>query len=52
MVIQELSCVFYKSKSLNCIGVLTFLQLKEFELYWGAVFFKDLFKHFYEVKMG
>ena len=25
-----------------------FLQYKEFELYWGAVFFKDLFTHFHD----
>ena len=32
--------VFYNSKNLNCIGALSFfLQFKEFELYWGAVFF-------------
>ena len=43
--------VFYNSKNLNCIGALSFLRLeeeywsspflqfKEFELYWGAVFF-------------
>ena len=24
------------------------LAIKEFELYWGAVFFKDLFAHFHE----
>ena len=44
---------FYNSKNLNCIGALSFfllrleeeywrspfLQFKEFELYWGAVFF-------------
>ena len=41
--IQELDCIgavsFYNSKNLNYIGGLSFLQFKEFELYWGAVFF-------------
>ena len=31
---------FYNSKNLNCIGALCFLQFKEFELYWGAVFLR------------
>ena len=25
-----------------------FLQFKEFELYWDAVFFEDLFTHFHD----
>ena len=28
--------------------LLVFLQFKEFELYWGAVFFYDLFTHFHD----
>ena len=30
------------------IYTLSFLQFKEFELYWGAVFFQDLFTHFHD----
>ena len=45
------SCNFYWNAYVTSFFALSgarFLQLKEFELLWGAVFFKDLFTHFHD----
>ena len=38
---------FFELYARNCLAMF-FLQFKEFELYWGAIFFKDLFTHFHD----
>ena len=51
------SSVFSQLKLLNCASgpvLLYFLQFKEFELYWGAVFFFKVCSHIFmilEVKL-
>ena len=45
------SCNFYWNAYVTSFFALSgarVLQLKEFELLWGAVFFKDLFTHFHD----
>ena len=46
-LLLALSWVFDSRKAIP--GTSWFLQFKEFELYWGAVFFKDLFTHFHDI---
>ena len=47
--------VFFTIPELDCVGALSFfLQFKEFELYWGAVFFLKICSHvfmIFEVKL-
>ena len=45
----EIFSIFFNGREAiaDVIGdIVVFLQFKEFELYWAAVFFKDVFTHF------
>ena len=55
VAIISLLLVFYNLKNSKFFGALSFLHFKDFELYWGSVFFLKILSHIFmifEVKLG